>query len=150
MIVFILSILLSTSSWAEPSVLGTFGHVSPIANFYDHIDSSDNVKNTSPQELFPLKTKLKNTKPKIVINLNAVTPIFIVGTDAESRAWLQQHKIKLERLNAIGYVVAANSEAEYLELIKCYPELFLANGDGFIELGVQGYPCLIANKQEVL
>ena len=81
-----------------------------------------------------------------VIQAPGLSPIFLIGDDARSRAWLQQRIEPLRKLNAIGLIVNVESSAALDELRGLAPGLVLVpvSGDDLAQrLGLSHYPALI-------
>ena len=74
-------------------------------------------------------------------------PVFFIGTDDRSKAWLQEKRDALRSANAIGIVVEAASYAAFreLQLLANGIPLAPASADGGLaqSLGVSAYPFLI-------
>ncbi|MEB1846796.1 integrating conjugative element protein [Xanthomonas campestris pv. campestris] len=84
--------------------------------------------------------------PRRVIRAPGLTPLFLVGDDARSRAWLRQRHAALRELGAVGLVVNVESTAALVELRRLAPGLTLspASGDDLAQrLGLRHYPVLI-------
>ncbi|HBN9632389.1 TPA: integrating conjugative element protein [Pseudomonas aeruginosa] len=81
-----------------------------------------------------------------VIEAPGLPPLFLVGDDQRSHAWLQQWAPRLRELGAVGLVVNISS-AESLDALRALaPELPLSPvaGDDLAErLGLRHYPVLI-------
>lgn len=74
------------------------------------------------------------------------TPIFLVGTDQTSRAWLTRRKAELQQRQAVGMVVQALSEADYRVMLAIAYPLPLGLGSADViaqQLGLTRYPLLI-------
>lgn len=81
-----------------------------------------------------------------VIRAPGLMPLFLVGDDERSRAWLQQRQAALRELGAVGLVVNVESAAALEELRRLAPGLTLspASGDDLAQrLGLRHYPVLI-------
>ena len=81
-----------------------------------------------------------------VIRAPGLTPLFLIGDDARSRAWLQQWQAALRELGAVGLVVNVDSAAALAELRRLAAGLILspASGDDLAHrLGLRHYPVLI-------
>lgn len=80
--------------------------------------------------------------------LPGMMPFFILGDDAYSNAWLQQHAGALRKLNAVGLVVNVES-LERLQVLRNHsPGLFLIaeSGDELAQrFGLTHYPALITS-----
>lgn len=57
--------------------------------------------------------KIENRKVTLV---NFSYPVFIIGDDATSRQWLQEHAEKLEKAQALGFVANINSSKQFQAL----------------------------------
>lgn len=74
-------------------------------------------------------------------------PIFLIGKDTESLAWLQEHKARLQTLKAIGFLIEANTPEEWKAIQASAAELPIipANGSIFVKrFKVEHYPVLIS------
>lgn len=86
--------------------------------------------------------------PRRVIRAPGLTPLFLVGDDERSRAWLQQRLTALRELQAVGLVVNVESMATLTALRRLAPGLTLspASGDDLAQrLGLRNYPVLITS-----
>ena len=86
--------------------------------------------------------------PHRVIRAPGLTPLFLVGDDARSRAWLRQRQAALRELQAVGLVVNVESATALAELRRLAPGLTLspASGDDLAQrLGLRHYPVLITS-----
>jgi integrating conjugative element protein (TIGR03765 family) len=78
-----------------------------------------------------------------------VKPLFLVGDDAHSRAWLQQHQAALRALQAVGLVVNVESMDALRALRRVAPGLILSPvcGDELAQrLDLRHYPVLITSS----
>jgi len=85
-------------------------------------------------------------EPRRVIRAPGLTPLFLVGDDDRSRAWLQRHAATLHDLHAIGLVVNVASADALASLRHLAPGLLLSpvSGDDLAgRLGIHHYPVLI-------
>ena len=81
-----------------------------------------------------------------VIRAPGLMPLFLVGDDERSRAWLHQRQAALRELGAVGLVVHVESAAALAELRRLAVGLNLspASGDDLAQrLGLRHYPVLI-------
>ena len=85
-------------------------------------------------------------EPRRVIRAPGLSPLFLVGDDDRSRAWLRQrHKI-LRELHAVGLVVNVTTPEALAALRRLAPGLMLspASGDDLAQrLRLRHYPVLI-------
>lgn len=81
-----------------------------------------------------------------VINAPGLHPMFVVGDDELSKAWLLQRREHLQELRAVGVVVNVASAARF-EAVRNWAsdlELVPAPGDDLAtRLGIRHYPILI-------
>nr|WP_084257134.1 integrating conjugative element protein [Pasteurella testudinis] len=83
------------------------------------------------------------------MDLAGLQPIFLVGNDNMSVAWLQSKKQYLASLHAIGLVVNVDSLSALIALREIAPELTLipTPGDDLAErMNLQHYPVLITEQ----
>lgn len=87
-------------------------------------------------------------EPRRVIRAPRLTPLFLIGDDARSRAWLLQRRGALQKLRAMGLVVNVASPEALAALRRLAPSLMLspASGDDLAQrLGIRHYPVLITS-----
>jgi len=80
------------------------------------------------------------------IHAPGLKPIFLIGDDSRSRAWLRANTEKLHALRAVGFVVQVESEEALRSLRHLAPNLILvpASGDDLAQrLGLRHYPVLV-------
>jgi integrating conjugative element protein (TIGR03765 family) len=85
-------------------------------------------------------------EPRRVIRAPGLTPLFLVGDDDRSRAWLKQRRADLQALRAVGLVVNVAAPEALAALRRLVPGLMLspASGDDLAQrLGLKHYPVLI-------
>ena len=81
-----------------------------------------------------------------VIQAPGLTPVFLVGDDDRSRAWLRQRAPALRDLGAVGLVVQVESPQALAALRALAPGLTVApaSGDELAQrLGLRHYPVLV-------
>jgi integrating conjugative element protein (TIGR03765 family) len=81
-----------------------------------------------------------------VIRAPSLTPLFLVGDDDRSRAWLKQRRVELQAQRAVGLVVNVATPEALAALRRLAPGLVLspASGDDLAHrLGIKHYPVLI-------
>ncbi len=84
--------------------------------------------------------------PRRVIRAPGLTPLFLVGDDDRSRAWLKQRRVELQALRAMGLVVNVATPEALAALRRLAPGLVLSpvSGDDLAHrLGIKHYPVLI-------
>jgi integrating conjugative element protein (TIGR03765 family) len=110
---------------------------------------------TPMSAMFPLKTtklspgKVSPTNVKMLMPM----PIFVVGDDPVSRAWMTRNSKVLFDLQATGIVVQAATEAQFWAFRNAYPALRMvpSQGDDLNRtFGLKAYPFLIKTDGEVV
>ncbi|CAH0649836.1 integrating conjugative element protein [Pseudomonas putida] len=84
--------------------------------------------------------------PRRGLDLPGMLPLFLVGADATSLAWLAQHAPALKRLGANGLAVEVPDAAALQRIQAIVPELAIwpVSGDDIAErLELEHYPVLI-------
>ncbi len=114
------------------------------------------LQNATPiSAMFPLKTtllapgKIAPTNVKMLMPM----PIFVVGDDPVSRAWMNRNAKVLFDLQATGIVVQATTEAQFWAFRNAYPALRMvpSHGDDLNRtFGLKAYPFLIKSDGEVV
>jgi integrating conjugative element protein (TIGR03765 family) len=87
-------------------------------------------------------------EPRRVIRAPGLTPLFLVGDDDRSRAWLKQRGKDLQALRALGLVVNVATPEALAALRRLAPGLTLspASGDDLAQrLGLKHYPVLVTS-----
>lgn len=85
-------------------------------------------------------------EPRRVIRAPGLLPLFLVGDDDRSRAWLRQRRAALQELRAVGLVVNVATPEALVALRRLAPGLMLSpiSGDDLAQrLGIRHYPVLI-------
>ena len=85
-------------------------------------------------------------EPRRVIRAPGLSPLFLVGDDDRSRAWLRQRRAALQELRAVGLVVNVATPEAMVTLRRLAPGLMLSpiSGDDLAQrLGIRHYPVLI-------
>jgi integrating conjugative element protein (TIGR03765 family) len=105
-------------------------------------------KTFSEADMLPVRSERLSPgdEPRRVIQAPGLTPVFLIGEDERSRAWLLERKSALHEISAIGLVVNVGSAETLAGLRKLAPELTLSpvSGDDLAQrLGLRHYPVLI-------
>ncbi|SFY22583.1 integrating conjugative element protein, PFL_4695 family [Azotobacter vinelandii] len=82
------------------------------------------------------------------INAPGLQPMFLIGDDPGSRAWLQQHLQQLQQLQAVGLLVNVASAARLADVRRWAAGLQVLPtpaGDIAGRLGLRHYPVLITS-----
>jgi integrating conjugative element protein (TIGR03765 family) len=146
---------------AELTVIYDSGHTQPIAPFLEAFGSADDIPQQSP---VPIKPPLGAADPQAWLPIQSpgltpgsvqsrshdrpfARPFFLIGSDARSRQWLQDHRAQLKAIGAVGMLV----QADTLEDLRTIAEL--ADGLSILPasasdiakaLGISHYPVLIS------
>ena len=118
----IVSICVSSSLLAAPTVIYDAGNTESIASYTDIIKIY-NPKKKLPLKVFnPLPIVTPNLTPGLVtkrtINQPYLSnPMFIFGSDPFSLKWLQNNKPLLQRINAIGILVNVETEEQLKRIV---------------------------------
>lgn len=105
-------------------------------------------KTFSEADMLPVRSERLSPgdEPRRVIQAPGLTPVFLIGDDERSRAWLLERKAALTEISAIGLVVNVGAAEALAGLRKLAPELTLSpvSGDDLAQrLGLRHYPVLI-------
>jgi integrating conjugative element protein (TIGR03765 family) len=102
----------------------------------------------SEADLLPVRSSqlTSGNVERRIINVPGLTPLFLIGDDAQSRAWLRTRIDTLRTLRAAGFVVNVDSLDALAALRQLASGLTLtaASGDDLAQrLGLHHYPVLI-------
>lgn len=102
----------------------------------------------SEADMLPVRSTLltPGVVARRVIEAPGLNPLFLVGDDERSRAWLRRHAERLRELGAVGLVVDVESQAALDTLRRLGPGLILspvAADDLARRLGIRHYPVLV-------
>ncbi|WP_025806355.1 integrating conjugative element protein [Pseudomonas chlororaphis] len=105
----------------------------------------------SEVDMLPVHSRLLTPGPVQQRSIQApgLTPLFLVGDDDRSRAWLQQRLADLRQINAVGLVVNVETVAALQALRALAPGLELvpvAADDLAQRLGLSHYPALLTTS----
>lgn len=132
----------------------------PTAPYYDALapdEESPSLGQSSPpprgySEADMLPVHSSQLTPGVVgkhrIQAPGLTPLFLIGDDDRSRAWLSQHLPMLQRSAAVGLVVNVETKNALQSLRALAPglELVPAAADDLAQrLGLSHYPVLITS-----
>jgi integrating conjugative element protein (TIGR03765 family) len=146
---------------AALTVIYDNGNTQPIAPFLGVFESADESPQQSP---IPTKLQLGAADPQSWLPIQSpgltpglvqtrshdrpfARPFFLIGSDAHSRQWLQDHRERLKEVGAVGMLVQAETLADLRAIAR------LANGLSILPasasdiaqaLGISHYPVLIS------
>ena len=153
-------VLVPAIAQAELTVIYDSGNTQPIAPFLEIFKTDEGSPQQSPA---PSKPSLGAADPKTWLPIRSpgltpgtvqarshdrpfARPFFLIGSDARSRQWLQNHRDRLKEIGAVGMLVQAAT------LEDLHTMATLANGltilpasasDIAKALGLSHYPVLI-------
>lgn len=101
-----------------------------------------------PSYLLPIRSPglTPGTVQPRSLEVKVSRPVFLVGSDRRSLAWLQQHKDQLRELGAVGLLVQAETTADLRAIARIADGLQIAPASGTSiakAVGVSHYPVLI-------
>ncbi|HRL52877.1 MAG: integrating conjugative element protein [Pseudoxanthomonas sp.] len=131
------------------------GPTVPVDPYFSYLIAGDDQPAVLQGLAFPMLSQLKPGvligRSRQVIDPQWLTqPIFVIGADEVSLAWLRRHQDALRRLGASGVVVAAHSAQAFKQAQRAADGLPLAPALGtwlqerLIAAGVTVVPLLIA------
>ena len=146
--------LVTDIAMAEPIVLADFGG-KPLPWTQDlHAESLPPIplKHIQFAPAYPIRTVGTRPGPvhKKVLTTNAAMPIFVVGYDSQSFAWLHHNKQHLLDTGAHGFVVNVATSQQFARLQEYAAPITLSpvTGDDFHQhLGLTHYPFLIIGNE---
>lgn len=139
---------------AEPIVLADFGG-KPLPWTQDlHAESLPPIplKRIPFAPAYPIRTVDMRPGPvhKKMLPTAAAMPVFVVGYDSQSFAWLHHNKQHLLNTGAHGFVVNVATSQQFARLQEYAAPITLSpvNGDDFHQhLGLTHYPFLIIGNE---
>jgi integrating conjugative element protein (TIGR03765 family) len=146
---------------AALTVIYDNGNTQPIAPFLGVFESADESPQQSP---IPTKLQLGAADPQSWLPIQSpgltpgpvqtrshdrpfARPFFLVGSDAHSRQWLQDHRDRLKEIGAVGMLVQAETLEDLRTIAKLADGLSIlpASGRDIAQaLGISHYPVLIS------
>ncbi|EOG3620446.1 integrating conjugative element protein [Pseudomonas putida] len=114
-------------------------------------ESAESVERPDPRSLnwvLPVRSirLTPGEVPHRALDLPGMVPLFLIGADAASLAWLTQHAPALKRLRANGLAIEVPDPAALQRIQSVVPELTIwpVSGDDIAErLELEHYPVLI-------
>ena len=153
----------------EPRALYRTGETKPIADLFADPAVRNKLMESqqrpagppprfSPDALYPIRSELLTVgrvgdqSLAILAEIKkrpGMRPVFLIGDDPTSAAWLGGNADYLKSLGAIGLVVNVETRARFETLARAAPTLplFAGGGDDIArELGLSHYPVLVTTK----
>jgi integrating conjugative element protein (TIGR03765 family) len=128
----------------------------PLGTYYGHFIAGVDQEGVLPGTQFPLVSKLQPgqlASQSLGQGLFAANwmahPVFVLGGDAISLQWLQQHRLTLDKLGASGLVIAASNERAFKEVQQLAGGLAIAPVRGqwleqkLLSGGIERYPLVL-------
>jgi integrating conjugative element protein (TIGR03765 family) len=154
-------VLVPVIAKAELTVIYDSGNTQPIVPFLDVFESADETPQQSP---VPTRSQLGAADPEAWLPIQSpgltpgpvqarshdrpfARPFFLIGSDARSRQWLQDHRDRLKGIGAVGMLVQADTLDDLrmiASLADGLPILPASASDIAKALGVSHYPVLIS------
>ena len=154
-------VLVPVMAQAELTVIYDSGHTQPIAPFLEAFESADETPQQSP---VPTRPQLGAADPEAWLPIQSpgltagpvqarsqdrpfARPFFLIGSDARSRQWLQDHRDRLKEIGAVGMLVQAdtlNDLRTIAELADGLSILPASASDIAKALRISHYPVLIS------
>ncbi len=146
---------------AELTVIYDSGNARPIAPFLEVFESADKTPQQSP---IPIKPQLGAANPEAWLPIQSpgltpgpvqarshdrpfARPFFLIGSDARSRQWLQDHRDRLKEIGAVGMLVQAKTLDDLRTIAELADGLSIlpaSASDIAKALGISHYPVLIS------
>lgn len=158
----VLTLLFSQTVLAAPALIVVEDRGgSPAQAYYEALDlQSENAVPAPAQsprsqqtpyseaDMLPVRSRLltPGTVTPRAIHAAGLTPLFVIGDDLRSRAWLKQHRERLRTIHAMGLVVQVETTTALEALRNLAPGLTLSpvSGDELAQrLDLRHYPALI-------
>jgi len=158
--IVIAGMLLPVMAQAELTVIYDSGRTQPIALFLKAFEADEasspqrSVVTTSPLGAADPSSWLPIRSPGLtpgpvqasVHERPFARPFFLIGSDAQSRQWLQEHRDRLRALGAVGMLVQADTLEDLraiADLAQGLPILPASASDIAKTLGITHYPVVI-------
>ncbi len=153
--------LVPVMAQAELTVIYDSGHTQPIAPFLEVFEADDASVQQSP---VPIKPSLGAADPEAWLPIQSpgltpgpvqvrshdrpfARPFFLIGSDARSQQWLQEHRDRLKTIGAVGMLVQADTLDDLRTIVELADGLSIlpaSASDIAKALGVSHYPVLIS------
>ena len=146
---------------AELTVIYDSGNTRPIAPFLEVFESADKIPQQSPA---PTRPQLGVADPEAWLPIQSpgltpgsvqarshdrpfARPFFLIGSDARSVQWLQDHRDRLKEIGAVGMLVQAKTLDDLRTIAELADGLSIlpaSASDIAKALGISHYPVLIS------
>lgn len=159
--VIIACLLLPFMAQAELTVIYDSGDTQPITPYLEAFEPADEIALQRPA---PTGPQLGAADPKAWLPIRSpgltpgfvqerthdrpfTRPFFLIGSDARSRQWLEDHRDRLKEIGAVGMLVQADTWENLQSIAELANGLSLlpASGSDIAQaLGISHYPVLIS------
>lgn len=149
-VIFLLLMAMSFKVSAEPTILYDTGSTTSIQHYLDALNMTDEPVSPMPLPAYedvstPEMTlgKVKAVAVKLPMLNN---PLFLIGTDKQSQAWLSRNKQTLIRIGAVGMIVNSTSEQSTMDTLKLATGLTVSTASASslaVRFKLNHYPVLI-------
>jgi integrating conjugative element protein (TIGR03765 family) len=146
---------------AELTVIYDSGYTQPIAPFLEVFEAVNEVPEPSP---VTEKSALGAADPEAWLPIQSpgltpglvetrshdrpfARPFFLIGSDARSRQWLRDHRVRLKEIGAVGMLVQAETLADLRAIARLADGLSIlpaSASDIAQALGISHYPVLFS------
>jgi integrating conjugative element protein (TIGR03765 family) len=158
--IVIAGVLLPVMAQAELTVIYDSGHTQSIAPLLEAFEA-DEVPSPLRPVIAPPPVSAADPKALLPIQSPGLTPgeveasaherpfarpFFLIGSDAQSRQWLEEHRDRLKALGAVGMLVQADTLEDLhaiSELAQGLPILPASASDIARAMGITHYPVVI-------
>jgi len=153
----LLSLFLSTAlttAAAEPTIIHDSGRTVSIERYFEALNMPEE------QQIPVEKPKYENIKtPEMTvgkvqakkINLPMLmSPIFLIGTDNQSKRWLSSNKDALIKMSAVGMIINTSSEQDTVETLNLASGLLVTTASASTlarRFKLRHYPILITKNR---
>lgn len=156
-IVFLIGFVLLASAHAAPNILYDSGRTNPIGLYVETLRMPDAGVPALPPQVMPnpLPVRTPGVSPGPVrarpVDLPQLPrPLFLIGADELSKAWLARHRAVLKKHGAVGLLIQAASQADLdaiAALADGLPIVPASAADLMKQLRLQHYPVLISRRR---
>lgn len=160
LLAWLAALAMAGAARAEPVVLGELGPTRPVGDYLeaaarpDFHQAAPATPPTPPRPItphYPVRTPglTPGAVPSRAVRLPQLAgrPLFLVGSDSFSRAWLGRHQARLKAVGAVGLLVQAETARDLADIQALAPGVPISPVDGTgtaQALGLAHYPVLVS------
>jgi integrating conjugative element protein (TIGR03765 family) len=152
----------NAANTANAVVIHDNGEAVPASQYLSHLfttDMDNPASQPSGAQMIAFPVHSANMQPGLYAGSSSIKqaawlaqPLFLLGNDVQSRAWLAANLPRLRELDAAGIVVNVETYADFrtLQVLADGLPLAPASADGLaLSLPVKVYPILIGRNGEI-